>query len=317
MKKWLKKVTIIALTTATVLTIGVPAFANDNSEPTLDTIAANNITVESTVDETGNVLTIYNNLDTFISKVKEQHNEISNLELAKYILDYTNQEYEGLPESELLRTLNYKNICITTQEISLPENLTEVTPRDSISETIKNTMKITTGFALTKTVGSENYYDVWANADWLDYPIARYADAFTIGHNVTYDDNVAPYGYLFQTFKCNYCNKTSSNNAYVALNDELDDSLELKYGAAPSLHINAKQAICNSCVIPASDTKFSTMLRYGVIAPNGMGNIQASYGHGTVSIGDIAVSFANHKPIFSATPIGSVTTYEASTRTLR
>lgn len=160
MKKWLKKVTIIALTTATVLTIGVPAFANDNSEPTLDTIAANNITVESTVDETGNVLTIYNNLDTFISKVKEQHNEISNLELAKYILDYTNQEYEGLPESELLRTLNYKNICITTQEISLPENLTEVTPRDSISETIKNTMKITTGFALTKTVGSENYYDV-------------------------------------------------------------------------------------------------------------------------------------------------------------
>lgn len=317
MKKKFKKVVAVILTMAMTMSVGLPAFADDEKNNILDTMAKNIIIIEQVVDENGNFVTTYNNLDTFVSSVKERYKEVSDLEIATYIMMYTGQKYEGLPEAELLRILTYKYICTTVQTVNLVMNDEVIAARDSVTDTIDETMEITTSYALTKTENGEKYYDVWANADWIDYPLLRYADAFTIGHNVIYDDSVAPHGYLFQTFKCDYCNKTSSNNAYVTLNDEKDGSLELKYGVSPSLHINAKQAICKYCVLKVKDTKFSTIFRFGVIAPNGTGNIQASYAHGTISLGDIDVSFSGHKPVFSASIVGAVDVFEANTRTLR
>ena len=111
----MKKSLSIILSLAMVCTMSATAFAADSSTD-LSAIADATIQVTQTTSESGAITNTFNNLDDFVNAVHTANPAISDYEIATYILDYTGQEYQDLPEEEILSFLTYDNI--STLEMS-------------------------------------------------------------------------------------------------------------------------------------------------------------------------------------------------------
>ena len=202
----MKKSLSIILSLAMVCTMSATAFAADSSTD-LSAIADATIQVTQTTSESGAITNTFNNLDDFVNAVHTANPAISDYEIATYILDYTGQEYQDLPEEEILSFLTYDNISTSSSYVRVDdEGNTIVSNFDAIPladwTSDDGYMKITTNYSYIKTVGREKYYSVWARGTWQEYPAIALQDAFVLGTSGTFDDSYSEYGSVSQTFTC-------------------------------------------------------------------------------------------------------------------
>lgn len=114
MKEIFKKAVAVVLTAAMAMSVGMPAFAAED-ESILDDLANNIVQIEVVSDDSGAIVTTYTGLDTFVEKIHNEYPEITDYDIAEFMNKYTNQYFEGMPEEELLRILNYDNISTSKQ----------------------------------------------------------------------------------------------------------------------------------------------------------------------------------------------------------
>lgn len=276
----------------------------------------NVITQSVTVDEDGMIVRKFDNIDSFILKVKENNPDISDYQIAEYILQFIGQDCEAIPESEILKVLNYKSITSSDSYVTIDEegNVYKSTNEAQLCAdwtSLDNCMKITTNYAYQGMEDDEESYSVWSTATWLIYPSWGFTDLFTLGTNATYV-NGSTFGSVNQTFDCTSgCNKRTYRGRSVTSSDTSDGDLALKYSSGlPVLEFDALTPTCDYCGGGATDAYFSTYISYEVLI-SGSKNIYASYAHKTIAPGVINITFGSDgKPNFSVGILG-LEEYEA------
>lgn len=78
----------------------------------------------------------YKNLDLLISKIHSQCSDIPDIEIAEFVLQYTNQQSETLPQDIMLRALESKEVVTQTDYIKVDSNgvQTQITQQEITSE---------------------------------------------------------------------------------------------------------------------------------------------------------------------------------------
>lgn len=287
----MEKCLSLILSFVMALAISAPAFAVDSAD--LLTIATQLIQVEQKTDDNGTAVTTYNNLHDFSTAVRNAHPEISDYEIATFLLDYIGEDYRGLPKEEILHYLSYDNITTSTTYVMVDNDgntySIDAVPYD-VWVSDNGYMQIVTDFSYLDRIGRENYYSVWARATWLKYPAMHMEDAFVLGTSGTFDSNYDEVGSVSQTFYCNQCRRYTHRDRFVDNNNRVDGDLVLAYeNFVPNLSFAPIPPQCDYCsggVI--MDTYFSVYTRYGMVADESE-NIQAGYAHKTVGPGSISV----------------------------
>lgn len=287
----------------------VPTFA---SEPSLSGIASNSIIITHTIQENGLEITTYENLDIFINEARSQLPEISDYDIAEFILELSGQNSATLPEIAVMKILEYDNFSIATSYIQVDEagNGKEISEQEALIRLTgseytdpSGVIKFNTGFSKLYTSGTTKHFNVWASATWIDFPNTCVEDAFVLGTNASYNDLdvVDDFGYVHQTFKCLSCGKYTSYYRTVYANAPVDDDLILEYTAmgVPSISFVPYSPYCQYGEHNVTDFDFTVYINYDVLV-EGSAMIQAAYGHKTVGLSGINVSIsADGTPKFS------------------
>ena len=313
----MKKSLSIILSLAMVCTMSATAFAADSSTD-LSAIADATIQVTQTTSESGAITNTFNNLDDFVNAVHTANPAISDYEIATYILDYTGQEYQDLPEEEILSFLTYDNISTSSSYVRVDdEGNTIVSNFDAIPladwTSDDGYMKITTNYSYIKTVGREKYYSVWARGTWQEYPAIALQDAFDFWALLELSMTVIVNMVLFLKLSPvpAAAHKKHTKNRSVSSSNTIDEDLSFDYERfIPVMHFVPISPRCDYCTGGARDYYFSAYIRYGMIADESV-NIQAGYAHKTIGFGDISVGIdVNGTPSFSAS-VATVVPYVA------
>lgn len=293
----------------------IPVYALD-ADADLVSIASDTIQITELTDENGTVTTTYDNLDGFRAAARSVYPDLSDYEIAIFTLNYTNQEYDGLPESEILRFLDYNNLTTSCSYIRVNDQGYAYVSDANVLPYADWTsgdgyMKITTNYSHLKTVGDEKHYSVSARATWLICPIVKIRDTFVLGTSGAFDDSYDEYAGVFQTYYCRVSNSTMVWNRQVSNTKQTDGDLSFVYdNHVPEVHFTPLNGACSDCTAVPAMREFSVFVRYGMIADETV-NIQAGYGHKTLGIGDVYAGIdLNGTPSFS-TPIGTVVPYTA------
>lgn len=297
MRKNLYKVLTFALIVAMLLSTSAFADSYTSSTDMLETLADSTIQVSQKTDESGAITTIYDNLEEFIALAHENDPNLSDIDLAEFILNYTNQEYEGLTEECILEALGYKQIATSSQYLRTNENGNVIVSNYPLLmangdyTSPDGYMNLQTTYSLTKTVNSNKYYSVVATAKWLRYPAVCIEDGLTLGTNANFDDSYNDAGCVYQTFKCNSCGNYTYRDRSVTTSSTVDDDLTLNNGTnfLPYLTFSPLSPTCDHCSASASvDSYFIAQLRCGIVT-TGIANVQAGYSHETVGVGGLSV----------------------------
>lgn len=297
----------------------------DDSAVNLQTIANQTVLSETYEDENGNIVTTYSDLDIYINNVQAQYPDISDYELAISVYKYTGQEYDGLPESVILNILDLDNITITDSYILVNQDGTaSVSSYDAVPyadwTSSDGYMKISTGYSLLGTSGSEKRYSVWSMAKWLKYPAMALQDVFVLSTNGTFDDSYEENFVVSQTFKCTVgCANPYTYYVRTANTSKPQDfDLELEYkNYVPLIRFIPISPRCDYCQGPASDHFFMAYITYGVVTNRSI-NLQAGYAHKTLGFGDISISIdATGNLGFSIAPTAKISEYIARPVTIQ
>lgn len=326
----LKKKNLLSLILALCLCFALttPALASENAEIDLYEIANSTVQVTEAVQESGAVVTTFENLNGFVEEVRNNHLEISDIDLAKFIMEFTEQNSEGLPENEILDMLEYDNIStsnvyLLVDEQGMVEELSKEEALIAMAADWTSTdgvMQITTSSTKTKTSGSQKYFTVWAHATWLKINVNKMSDVFVLGTNAFFNDAFTEQGNVNQTFVCqNGCSRQTTRYRSVNANSTVDADLVMNYdNFVPCLYFDNIDTRCDYCTSGSSAkcTSFSAYIKYGIIA-EGTANIQAAYGHKTFGFGNISVAIsATGLPVLSIGAGGSMKSYTARAVTL-
>lgn len=292
----MKKILSLIFSFVMCFMISVPALASSSSS-NLESMASSLIEISETTDTNGSVTITYTNLDTFIETARLTHPELSDLEIAKFLLDYIGQEYNDLPDSEILHFLTYTNITSSTSFIRIDQDghtyvsSTDYVPYADWTST-DGYMQITTEYSHVNTIGNEKYYAIWARAKWINFPAIAMQDAFVLGTSGTFDDSYSEYASVQQAFSCvTGCQLDTYRNRTVTATSPVDFDLTLEYANyLPVIRFVPIAPRCDYCSGPGRDEYFTAFLRYGIIADESV-NIQAAYGHKTFGLGDISIGF--------------------------
>lgn len=296
-----------------LLQLCVPnVFAEDINAILLSTIADDLIEIDESVNDDGSVVTTYNNLDVFILEINNSLPSITDLEIAHFILEYTNQDSDAIPEEEALKFLDFDNITTSSQYIEVQDSINqqtnqayqrfnladigiqnfaiaqEISPND-VWTSSNGAMQITTTYSYKKTVGREKYYSAIATAKWINFPNVCLQDCFAIGTNATFDSNFLEAAYVSQVFSCT-CGEDFSLYRTVNKTSPVDDDLELTYETGfPAIHFDPIAPRCEYCLASnVRDKSFTVYLTYGFIADESV-TIQAGYAHKTFGLGNINI----------------------------
>ncbi len=254
----------------------------------------------------------YENLDMFISEIQSQRSDIPDIEIAKFVLQYTNQQSENLPQDVMLRALESKEAVTQTDYIKVDNNgvQTQITQQEIKSELMADMdqatispqsswtssngyMKIDTTCVHTKTQGSKRYYTVSVTATWLKMPLFHFEDVLVIAHTGNFDDSVREFGYKYQTNSCcstNFKYNYSMNfpNKYI--------SFDYPSSTGTALRFEIESPYAATCSLPTlyhlrMTKSISAYLTYGIIV-NGAGilNVRSAYCHKKIALGSIGVS---------------------------
>lgn len=108
--KLTKKLTSVVLAGAMAFSLAAPAMAENNKPLTLDEIATEYISVTYEQNEV-----VYSNLQEFYAAVHKEIPDISDLELSKYMMDFTDQSYDGLSDEAILEELDFLEVRTSNQ----------------------------------------------------------------------------------------------------------------------------------------------------------------------------------------------------------
>ena len=294
----MKRVLSLFLVIAIVTTMSVSVFATDHDK-SLSSIAESTIQITQTNQESGAVILTYCNLKDFVRNVHEELPDVVDYDIAKFILNYTGQCSDGMPESEVILMLDYDNISTSTQYIKVTEegSAVEISPEEfliaPVDVWISNDgyMQLTTNVSHVSTSGSNKYFSVWTTAKWLKYPAIAIEDVLVLGTNGTFDSNCSEYGYVYQTFRCTSgCTDRTYRNRYVSKTNTVYEDLEMEYkGYTPYLRFVPIAPRCDYCDGGSRDYSFTAFIRYGVITSSTC-NVEAAYCHQTIGITGVDVS---------------------------
>lgn len=308
--------------------VSTDVWAAESIDDELYEMASSIVGIEESVQASGAVVTTYDNLNAFVDNVRNQDLAVSDLELARFIMEFTEQSSDGLQDEQILEMLEYDNISTSNvylirdtngevEEISKDEALIATADDWTSSDGV---MKITTSFTKTNTDGSTKYFTVWANATWLKISVNKMADVFILGTNGVFNDAFTEQGNVNQVFECkNGCSKQTKRYRSVNANSTLDGDLSMDYDSfVPCLRFESIDTRCDYCTNGSSAecTTYNAYIKYGVIA-NGTANIQAAYGHKTFGPASIGVEIsATGLPALSITFPSKMTSYTARSITL-
>lgn len=318
MKTKFKKTLLMVLITFLLAT---PVFADEYS---IDSLADEMIRIEVVKDDQENYVTKYSGLILFSENVKQKFPMLSQLDLAKYLMEYTQQDYTGFSDEEILEILQYDSFSTVKYYIRIDESGNICMINDNVAPlwtTNDGYIEFDTSFANTGTNSEgQNCWDVWTRAMWQKYPVTRSNDVLTLGHNAIFDDSVTVTAHINQTFKCLNCGENTYRYRSVSSANSLSSGdLKIKHHSlAPAAHFNIAEKECDNCTNPIalSDTRLSAYLKYGLIT-NGSANIIPGYGHTKLGVGLPTVSFSsNGTPTFSST-ISSIENYIAPAVTVK
>ena len=246
--------------------------------------------------------TTFTEIDVFVDEAHERYPDMTELELALFVMEYTLQDPAGLSEEMILRHLEYDNITTSVEYVYVNENGESVSSEyDALPyATYHSTdgyMKIETSYTYRYTSGANKYYSVWARATWLKFSPVHWTDAFCLSkYNAIRDSSFGYYASVSQTFECRTCGETTDNYRSVTNNSRVDDDLEIQISnGVPYIVFDHTEAYCDNCSSNAIclDEYFSAYLNYSIYNNTNM-EIFASYAHQTIGVntGELDVSIS-------------------------
>lgn len=313
-------------------------------ESVLESLAGDYIIISNTDDGT-----TYSNLQAFYSAAKQELSAVSDLELAKYVMDYTGQSYVDLSDEIILETLDFLEITSAVQIFQVKEDGTadeltlaeaaialnsSVAP-NAVWESDDGYMKITT-YASKGTKGTNGTpYTLSATATWLKYPTFRFTDTFAIVYGGTFDDSYVITSTFKETGKCSECGATfnwdekeeygpesANSDPHFIKNSEI---IELDFAQAQAIGakcdikvISCVHLLAGTPVNYAETTKMETYIRFRILT-SAATEARAAYAHtklsGKINISG-SVSATGVSPSFSGTLSIIYSKYSAAPVTL-
>lgn len=341
----MKKLLSAILCLSMVFAMSVTAFAEGTTPNNLQSLANEYITVSHTENET-----IYSNIQEFYAAAHAELPSVSDIDLAKAVMERTNQDYSNMSNDVILEVLDFTEIT-SVEEVyhTLEDGTVEVLTVEEAQAILDNPcapmaewesddgyMKMTT-YASAGTKGAYGTpFTLSCTAKWLKYPAFRLTDTLAIVYGGTFDDSYTIYSTFKETGSCAQCGRTFSwdetesygkevgnNNPHFITNSSM---IELDFAQAQA--IGAKHDIkVVSCVHPvagttanfASTTKMESYIRFRVLC-NSTTEARAAYAHtklaGTISISG-SVSSTGVSPSFSGALNIIAAKYTAAPLTLR
>lgn len=286
----------------------------------------------------GDDVILYKNLDGFVEKVRADFPQTADLDIAKFILDYTHKDYTNFTDDMILETLEYQETYVSQNYLKVTEEgETEYLTEEEMEETLQEEtnepqtratwtssngyMRITTTASLNKTSGNKKYYIIEGKAKWLKMPTCYFEDVFVLANNATFDDSYTGTGYLSEKLSCCLSSKdykyttntNSSGNSTIAFDYFVNSA-----GLRINLFKNSKYT-CSRAT--GSHTKFvsgiETYIKYRIIVNKGTSkNVAAAYCHKEVSLGNIGVGIGVGSVSVSFTLGGFKSDYKAKPITI-
>lgn len=292
------------------------------SEKTIDSIAEETITIETSTDENGTMRTCFLNIGNFVERVKNELSFVSSYEIGYYILTLIGQDVCALSENEIIAATSYKEVTTTTYSVSRSQG-TEGGP--TTFEVINNeygSMEITITVALTKTLNGKQHYTISADQKWNGLPGGntvssniRRLDSLALNHNTNTDDTVDAAGYYRSEFTCSSCGTYNNKVTHIyETNTVAQDGVDLQYSNGyPYIQFTAPWRTCSKCATKAENEIISSHLAYGVkVDINETANVYASYFYAHNGTGTYTINISDDDIGFGYT-IGTVQTREFGT----
>ncbi len=265
----------------------------------LEKIAEEIISIDTVMDNGGEV-TVYENLNQFVNSVRIEYPDISDYQIAEFIVSYTNQEISLENEDNVQFVLGLDNIHTTVEIIDLEDgNVQESVPAGIFSPddtwiSNDNKMKITTSYSYQFNNSNGDYYLVWSTANWITIPTV-WEDVFVIGSNATFDSTYNESGNVTIKDKCDEtsCGATSTFISSVNANSTTNGNTQLQYASGyPYLRFSEGGHICTTCLSEnVHRTKFSVYYQYRVIA-NGTKMLYPVYAHKKLALSSLSVGIS-------------------------
>lgn len=315
-----KTVSFIISTIIFMTSLIFPSFAQADISPqdSMHQLAEQTISVvHDAVDDSAQ--TTYKNIDVFIDKAHYLYPDISDLEIAEFVMQYTGQSTENLPDEIVLRALESKEVTIRTDyievdssgkqtllsqqelQLALVEDICQetVSPQD-IWISSNGYMKIETICTFKSRQGIHRYYTVSAKADWLKMPVCFFEDVLAIAHTGYFDADVQEFGYKYQTNTC--CGTSYKHN--LSTNFPTKD-ISFDYPSTTGTALRFKLQIPQTCTVKTiahvnRAQSISAYLTYGIIVDEaGTLNVKSAYCHKEVALGSISISCISGSISFS------------------
>ena len=308
----MRKIISVFLILAILFAVTISVAASENI--TMDDIAKDIIAITVAKDEKGNDIYTYDNIDVFINTVRQELSEITDIEIANFIMEYTGHKYRFPVDATDLFVLDFKSVT-TTVEMHFDSRVEDdsiniIKPR-ATWESDNHAMTIVTSCALTKSVGTKKNYTIYANAYWNEdgFPTMRLEDTFAVAHSAVYDDSVSEGGSFDQVFYCDKCGEYTLRSYSVTGDNKTEGTLKLKYADfAPYIAFNSFVKRCDYCAIGSpKDAYFGVFLYYGVIVNSGNANVQAGYAHKTFGPDDsVSVGISSDRILSFSANVGTI-----------
>lgn len=346
-KHHFKKLVSVALSAVMLMGMSLTAFAAEppQTQSILTELAKEYISVTVTDSETN-----YSNIENFYSAARQELSDVSDLDLAKTVLEYTNQDYSSLSDEIILETLDFSEITSIDQFFRTKEDgSVEELSSEEVQAILNNSitpladwssddgyMKMTTNASKGKKTNYGTPFTLSCTATWLKYPVFRLTDTLAIVYGGTFDDSYTIYSTFNETGKCSKCGKTFNWNETESYGSDSSNSkphfiknsdmIELDFAQAQAIGARYDLKVI-SCVHPvggttanfADTTKISSYIRFRVLCGSTT-EARAAYAHtklaGKVTISG-SVSASGVSPSFGGTLDIIASKYTAAPVTLR
>lgn len=222
MKKQIKASLLLLSLVATVI-FPSTASAEDNSYDSLQSLANEYIKVTVSGNET-----TYANIQDFYDAARAEFPDAADIELAKTVLAYTNQDYSNMSQQIILETLDFTEITSVDEVYrTLQDGTVELLTTDEVNDIINNDNEVspnsvwTSGDGYLRMTTYANAspktpygtpYTLSCTATWLKIPTFLLTDTLAIVYGGTFDDSYVITCTLTENAKCSHCGKTFTWN---------------------------------------------------------------------------------------------------------
>ncbi len=210
----MKKLWTVILSLTMIFTFFALPLAAKADSPDLTALANKYITVST--NDNG---TVYSNIQDFYDAARKVFPSVQDIDLAKAVMDRTNQDYSNMTDDLILENLDFTEISSTEAVYHLLEDgaVETLTPDEAalilqdpiapMAEWVSEDgyIQLTT-YASAGTKGSDGTpYTLRCTATWLKFPTWRLTDTLAIVYGGAFDDTYTITSTFSETGKCDSC----------------------------------------------------------------------------------------------------------------